>query len=117
MQKQLEKEKQNKPDKIVYNANKEKMGMDNKFEKKLNKLEELLNKQQEEQNKAGDMDFIIIKTEIQPSHRSHQIDNNYKRSMNNMEELRDVMERKKNRSMGGKANKDGLLQLAEQPVL
>ena len=117
MKKQLEKEKQNKPDKIVYNANKEKMGMDNKFEKKLNKLEELLNKQQEEQNKAGDMDVIIIKTEIQPSHRSHQIDNNYKRSMNNTEELRDVMDRKKNRSMGGKANKDGLLQLAEQPVL
>ena len=117
MQKQLEKEKQNKPDKIVYNANKEKMGMDNKFEKKLNKLEESLNKQQEERKKAEDMDAIIIKTEIQPSHRSHQIENNYKRSMNNMEELRDVTERKKNRSIGGKENKDGLLQLAKQPVL
>ena len=37
-QKKLDKEKLNKPEETVYNANKEKMGEDNKFDKKLNKL-------------------------------------------------------------------------------
>ena len=124
VQKRLEKEKPNKPDKTVDNANKEKMDKEKNFYKKLNKLEntktkyragtedksKMLDKLEQEQKQLG---ITVIKEKMDKTKVRENMGKGEEQKKerlgvgkNNMEKLKEVInERRKEQKKAGDMNK------------